>query len=116
MQAAAVAVADTDLFGDPVPAPSTTTLVEMEGVLLDDAQVRMHASDHGSPRPVLHLHLNRVGPGMHDVFVEKPFDTTNRFVADALATRLKRGMHVRISASFAGARLTLPHAQTITPL
>ena len=113
--------ATIDLLGDPVPEPTvapitTGSLLELEGVLHDNAHVAMHASDHGHAHPVLQMRLDKVGPGLHQVAVEKHFRPEERFLADALALRLKQGTHVRVRPPLAGSRLTLPHAESVVPL
>ena len=110
--------AAVDLFGDTVapPVPLPSTLLEWEGVLHDDARVAMAASDHGHAHPVLQLQLDQVGPGRHQVAVQKHFRPDERFLADALALRLKQGTRVRVHAPLAGSRLTLPHAESVVAL
>lgn len=106
---------ETDLFGEPVQPPRNTAAMEVRGRLSADAVVRQQASDHGHARAVLCVDLDNVGPGLHHVHVEQPFDHAHRFLADAAALRLKRGTWVCVAAPLADCRWTLPNAASITP-
>lgn len=98
---------EPDLFETSEPMPV------LEGELLEDAVVRVRAADHGHAVTVLCLHLQCAGPGRRVAHVERPYTDTPRFTVDAIAKSLRRGMHVAVATSFAGAVLTLPNAVSI---
>ncbi|APW38992.1 hypothetical protein RD110_18740 [Rhodoferax koreense] len=107
-------VPEADLFGDPIRPPAVH--MALHGRLTQDAVVRVQGADHGHARPVLCLDLDHVGPGLHQVHVEQPFEASHRIVADAAALKLKRGMWVSVEAPLTGARWTLPNAVSIVPV
>lgn len=107
--------AEVDLFGT-VPTAAPCIRAVFEGTLREDAHVAVRPADHGHARPVVVLDLVDVGAGHHCLHVEQPFPHADRFVADAHAARLKRGMRVQILAPLKGSTLVLPNAEQVTAI
>ncbi len=93
------------------------TVAEFEVVLLSHAEVRTRRAEHGQPaRPVLCVDCRPASTATHTIHAEIVYDEAHRAAAQALAAKLRRGMHFNLATSFAGARISLPHAQRITPI
>lgn len=113
MSAAAVQTLTQEQEPDLFMAP---TRMAFEGELLSDARVTAKPCDHGSAYPVLMVELLCDGPAHRVVHAEKTYPSGMRFLADADALHLRKGMRVSVRSSLVDAHLHLPHTDSIKPI
>lgn len=105
---------EADLFGDECP-PDGHMRVEISGVLLADAQVRVKPVGDGSHMlPVLCLEISPSGAGGYSVHAEQVYYESARGRAEDQAKQLKKGAHVCIRTNLLDMRVLLPHIERIT--
>lgn len=108
---------DADLFDGTSAAPvhpsaaaEATVLIEFDGKLLHDAEVRsLPVGDGEHVRPVLCLDLAPLSGLHHTICAQQIFTEATRAEAVAAAKTLRKGMRVTLTTPLDGMRIKLPH-------
>ena len=106
--------AEPDMFGfvTPEPAPSNACY-QVEGTLQHNAEVRFLSPNDGVHTHALVLTLLSSDTGGR-IHAEQPFRPHEASQFEALATHLKRGTKVQLTAGLFDLSLHLPHVQQVT--
>lgn len=106
--------AEPDMFGFVAtqPAPSSACY-QVEGTLQHDAEVRYLPRNDGVHTHALVLTLQSAETGGR-IHAEQPFRPHEASQFEALATHLKRGTRVLLTAGLFDLSLHLPHVQQVT--
>lgn len=109
--------AGADLFGE-VPAPAgraeSGILLQIQGELLEDAQVRSKPVGDGvHVRPVLWLNLRPLTPERGTYHIEQIYTEATRKEAEARAAALKKGARVTVTTPVTDMRVTFPHVREV---
>ena len=103
---------ESDLFVAAPPQPAHI-YIELEAVLVRNAEVRDKPVGDGHHVPVLCLELSTNRALHQTLHVEQVFTEATRHLADQKAATLKRGGKVRITTNLLDMRVCLPHAEHI---
>lgn len=102
--------AEPDMFDD----ARTETIVEMQGELVADAEVRtMVVGAAARPYPVLVLELKPLNGFKRRVVAQQIFSEADRAVAESKAATLKRGARITLTTTFRDMQWILPHVQAV---
>lgn len=117
MTARAVQTSAPDAEDDMFATEGEPLCFDLDGVLLQDAQVRTGlVGEHKRPMPVLWLEIRPVhalvGSG-RTIHVEQIYSEASRKQAEHKAASLKKGARVRITTTFHGMRTILPDVQAV---
>jgi hypothetical protein len=90
-------------------------VIQIEGVLLQSAEVRSKPVGDGSHmRPVLCLEIAPLHKGLRrHIHAEQVYTEAGRKDAEARAAGLKRGAHVTLTTSLIDMRTVFPHIQSV---
>lgn len=112
MHASAQFLAEPDMFAD--PAAPAHSLLEFEGILLGNAEVRTKpALDGLHSVPVVYMELKSTGTPTRTCHAEQPFTDATRHQAEALAKSLKKGRTVTLRTPASDICLIFPHVDSI---
>lgn len=90
-------------------------LIELDGVLIEDAQVRSKPVGDGlHVRPVLWLNIRPVS-GLHrTVHIEQIYTEATRKEAEGKAATLRKGSRVTVTTPVTDMHIVLPHVRAVT--
>lgn len=107
--------AEPDMFGLPdVPCAPGAPLLQLSGVLLEDACVRTKLVDGGQHSlPVLCIEVAPLSKLGHSLHAEQVYTEATRKLAEDRAAALRKGTRITLTTPLAGMRVFLPHVQSV---
>jgi len=101
---------EPDMFG---PARAPLDIIEVEGTLTEDAEVRTRLVGEHSV-PVLCVEVRPLS-GLHrSIHAELVYTETSRHLAVAKAAKLRRGARILVTTPLKDMRTVFPHVQSLT--
>lgn len=105
---------EPDMFGFDPASIDEGPLLEVDGELIEDAQVRSKLVGDGlHAYPVLWLNLKPLNGLQRSLHVEQIYSEATRKLAEAKAATLKKGARVTVTTPVADMHVVFPHVREV---